>query len=392
VIPETAVTGYGPGGEMTRSTFEQRNGLIPGYLSYLRGEAPSRTWALLRPLGPVFATLVRLRNLAYDRGLLRAADPPIPVVSVGNLTLGGTNKTPLVELLARGLGRRGLRAGIASRGYGGRSDSPLVFAGGRAERERVGDEPLLLSDRLPDVPIAVARKRIEAVRALAGRGAAIAIADDAFQHRALARAADLVLIDATCPFGNGRSIPAGPLREPPSSLQRADLCILTRCDLAPLETLRALEDRLARWIATERIFRSRLEVASWGVRGADPADPAGGTVGGRSAVAFSAIGNPRSFFDVLEAQQVEARHAVVFRDHHRYSLEDLAALDAAAEQTDSEILVCTEKDLYNLPAGWTPARPLLFPRVELRLTDEPAFWKALGSCLEGRAGLEIGSS
>ena len=134
-------------------------------------------------------------DFLYRHGLRYTEEPPIPFVSVGNLTYGGTNKTPFVEMLARAMAERGVRPGIVSRGYsGGRTRSPVVIFGGEGSRDAVGDEPLLLSRRLPEVPVAVARRRALGIRALREMGVELAIADDAFQHRALRRDADIVLI------------------------------------------------------------------------------------------------------------------------------------------------------------------------------------------------------
>ena len=166
-------------------------------------------------------------------------------------------------MLARAMRDRGVRVGIVSRGYGGGrapSGTVLVVEGGNGDRSAAGDEPLLLSERLPDVPVAITPIRIDGVRELRRRGVGLTIADDAFQHRRLGRDADVVLIDATCPFGNGTLIPSGILREPISALERAHLVVLTKVDQADPEALAELRASVERHVPAERILTSRLRV------------------------------------------------------------------------------------------------------------------------------------
>ncbi|MCA1685652.1 MAG: tetraacyldisaccharide 4'-kinase, partial [Planctomycetia bacterium] len=172
---------------------------------------------------------VLLRNLGYDRGRLAVARAAVPVVSVGNLTLGGTGKTPMVEWVARWYRRRGVRVAILSRGY--RRDG----SGG------VNDEAMVLEENLPDVPHLQDPDRVKiAGVAVEELGSELLVLDDGFQHRRLARDLDLVLLDALEPFGLGRLFPRGLLREPVRSLRRADLVVLTRADLVTADALRAI--------------------------------------------------------------------------------------------------------------------------------------------------------
>ena len=139
---------------------------VRSYMAYVRGERPSPLWSLLTPAAWLTCGVVALRDIFYRHGLRRRSEPPLPLVSVGNLSYGGTNKTPFVEMLARELEARGVRPGIVSRGYSGGQNGVLILRGGVGERGAAGDEPLLLSRRLPHVPVAVARRRIDGVRAL----------------------------------------------------------------------------------------------------------------------------------------------------------------------------------------------------------------------------------
>ena len=209
--------------------------ILGSYLRYAKGESGRvSVWALLDAMGALIGPLITARNALFDRGVFCGIDPPVPVISVGNLCSGGTNKTPMVDMLARKLSDYGLSVGIVSRGYGGKVRSPLwVGLGGESsDRSVTGDEPLMLSSRLPEVKVVVSRDRCDGVQYLRELGVDVVVADDAFQHRRMGRDLDIVLIDATCPFGNGKLFPAGILREKPDAIARADLVILTKTELA----------------------------------------------------------------------------------------------------------------------------------------------------------------
>ncbi|HOP52978.1 MAG TPA: tetraacyldisaccharide 4'-kinase, partial [Synergistales bacterium] len=195
--------------------------LLTSYFRHIRGEEEGFPWTLLSPLGWLAGTCSRARNFSYDHGLSISREMPVPVISVGNITHGGTNKTPFVEMLARMFMDAGLRPGIVMRGYGRKEKDCLLAQECEPRRDLLGDEALLLSGRLGGVPIAVSADRAGGVLRLAEEGVDLAIADDGFQHRKMGRDVDVALIDATCPFGNGRLMPAGMLRESPRSLIRA---------------------------------------------------------------------------------------------------------------------------------------------------------------------------
>src|SRR5690606_34844705 len=216
------------------------------YLAHVRGERTAPVLDLLRPLGSAFGALMRLRNRLYDRGILSIQDPPMPVVAVGNLTFGGTGKTPWVSYLIESLARPGRALGVLTRGYGASRDEARLIAG-----------------RHPEVAIAVDPDRARGARELARKGVTLAIADDAFQHRRLRRVADLVLIDARHPFGNERMLPAGMLREPIDAVSRATAVIVTRSSEATEEERDCLEKRLRSLLPVDRLFRSDLEVGAW---------------------------------------------------------------------------------------------------------------------------------
>ncbi len=357
-------------------------GMLDRYLAYAMGRGNPFPWAGLAPLGGAARLLVQARNAAYERGLLARLDPEIPVVSVGNITLGGTNKTPTVERIARMLLGAGLRVGIVSRGYTGRTRNPRILRGDDASpRDQVGDEPLLLASRLTEAVVAVGADRLEGVRLLAREGAEVVVADDAFQHRRMGRDVDIALVDAACPFGNGRLVPAGILREPPESLRRAHFVLLTKADQVPPEELEAVRARLLAWVSPERLFTARIRVERWVRRGGEerePAPPRG------AFLAFCAIGNPASFRSLLEREGIPVVAFRRYRDHHRFGAADLAAIVAAAREAGAEGLCCTEKDLYNLPDRWESPLPLWIPRITVAIDEEPRFLSDLAERLRPR--------
>jgi tetraacyldisaccharide 4'-kinase len=370
-----------------------RNRLIFGYLRYIRGDAPRSFWRLIAPLGYVGRLCSRIRNVAYDRGLGGIKEPPLPVISVGNLSLGGTNKTPFVAMVARKLLDMGLSPGIVSRGYGGAVRDTQVLHDGQGERDLVGDEPLLLSSSLPGVPVALSPNRYEGVEALVQEGCSLVVADDAFQHRRMGRDVDILLIDATCPFGNERHFPGGLLREGLEGIARAHLVVITKSDQVPREERDRLKERIACHIPKEKIFLSRLILSGWYrfFRGelipvADVPRSVGGSLESppQGLLAFSAIGNPESFRRLLEDQGVHLREEIPFRDHHRFSPSDLAFLEERARTVGAAGLVCTEKDIWNLPEASPFEMPLYVPRVCTWLEEEGRFWNLLAELLRPR--------
>jgi tetraacyldisaccharide 4'-kinase len=369
--------------------------LLKSYLSFARGETALSPWWITYPFGVVARAVVSLRNFGYDHGLVPPVEPPLPVVSVGNITLGGTNKTPFVEMLCRMFLEAGIPVGIVSRGYGGTTKDPVVLSsitlresdGFCAEdiaalRGLVGDEPLLLASRLRGVPVAVSKDRLRDIEALSDRNVKLIVADDAFQHRRMARDVDIALVDACCPFGNGWVAPAGILREPPAELSRASLVVITKADQVPAEKLRTLTDEIRRFVPEEKIFYSRLSVPTWrrwnGCWSAECCEAP------RTVLAFSAIGSPESFRRSLEQQGITIVREHRFKDHHRYGREDMEMLEKAFAGCGAEAMTCTEKDIYNLPTDWRPSRDILVPLISTELDDEPRFRKALAGALRPR--------
>lgn len=363
------------------------NIITRSYISYIRGEKNFSPWCVIRPFGWAGALFVKTRGFFYDHGILCSEEGPIPVISVGNLATGGTNKTPFVEYIVQKLLRMKINPGIVTRGYGGKGgkkSTPVVVVDGNAERSVVSDEPLMLSSHLPGVPIAVSSDRLADVVALKDFGVDVVVADDAFQHRKLARDVDVVLIDANCPFGNGMPLPGGNLRELPSSLKRAHAVVISKSDQIPEEELEKVKRQVFMWALPKQVFCARIAPPEWMVWTEKGFVPYSGDIVGLRLVNFSGIGNPKSFKTTVEKSGATLVKELVFEDHHRYSVSDLRGVEATAKKRGADAICCTEKDLFNLPKAYTPSMTLLVPKIKTVLQDEERFWNILLDALHPR--------
>jgi tetraacyldisaccharide 4'-kinase len=273
------------------------------------------------------------------------------------------------------LRRHGLRVGILSRGYGRTGkDTKIVSDGTRRLQsvEQAGDEPVLLSMRLPDIPVIVGADRMESGRMAIDRlGCKVLILDDAFQHRRIARDLNLVLIDTADPWGNGWMLPAGPLREPVSSLNRADAVFLTRADHAgSCESAKSL---IRKWTQAP-VFETLHRPVSWIPPGGGVEKPLE-SLAGEPVFAFAGIGNPDSFLRTLEGIGISCLGFRGYRDHYAYSLKDLEKLTQKALDAGASCLATTEKDGIRLPGAWNPPMPVYCLRIrfEMRGGDRDRF-------------------
>lgn len=301
----------------------------------------SRVLALpLSILSIPYGAVMRVRNALYDCGAFKAHAVNAPVISVGNLTAGGTGKTPLVAYLAEEAMRRGLRPAVVARGYKGEL----------RDGEWINDEGLLLREMIPGLIVVQNPDRVAAAsKAIGESGAGFIILDDAFQHRRIRRDRDIVTLDAREPFGNGRMLPAGLLREPVGGLRRVNAIVLTRCDEADEADLDGLEARLGDLSGGAPVFRTMHAPVRIRIPGRDDDLPLE-WVGGKKVLVFSGIAVPGSFDRTvasLGGRIVEARS---FPDHHRYSAEDVRGLAQAAGQAGADAVVTTAKDAVKLSA------------------------------------------
>lgn len=339
--------------------------------------------AMLALPAAAYGAAVRGRNAWYDRPqhVRRAA---LPVISIGNLAVGGTGKTPLVAWLARRLGADGVAPAIVSRGYGGAAGpGPVIVSTGtgpRVDARICGDEPHLLARSLAGTIVIVGANRFEGARAAFEAGASVVVLDDGFQHRRLARDLDVVLLDGRSPFGNGRLLPAGPLREPPGSLRRAGVVVLTRLREG---------DAADRAIAAVRAAGFSGPIVRAGHRAVGFASASGETAPGpKRAIAFCGIGDPELFRADLESAGVRVLALRAFRDHHAYSLAALETLDAEASRAGVP-LVTTDKDFSRLEAiagALLHKLPLIVLRIETVVWDESALMGAVRGALRSPLG------
>ncbi len=279
---------------------------------------------ILRVPALLFGGVARARGAFYARGLLPSYDVGVPVISVGNLSAGGTGKTPMIVWLAKELASRKRKVGIVSRGYGSAAGAP-------------NDEALMLSEILPDVPHLQNPDRVAAATELGERGIDVVLVDDGFQHRRLARDVDLVLMDATRPFGlpamgdNGKPVqamlPRGLMREPLSALKRADAVVITRADAVPEETVRELEALVQRHapgcpVALAAHAPVRLRSVSSGGERVRPVED----LAGLEVDLFSGIGNPAAFERTASKLGAIIHSHRAFGDHHAFAPGDLDGL------------------------------------------------------------------
>jgi len=330
----------------------------------------------LKGVSHVYRALVVLRNAAYGAGILKRTDMEVPVISVGNITAGGTGKTPLVELLVKGLAERGRKPAILSRGYG-----PPVREG-EGPRSGVSDEALVLGDNLPGVPHLLRANRVVGARmAIDEHGADSIVCDDAFQHLRLGRDLNVVAIDATFPFGYGEMLPRGLLREPLRGLSRADVFVLTRTDLAAKDDVRRLSEGLRRYSPEAVVALSRhrpVELRGHLVENRRPVED----LKSCRVAAFSAIGNPHAFGMTMRGLGAQVVYAKRFEDHHVYTEAELEAIGAEAAARDAEMVVVTQKDAVKVrqDPGWPI--PLYYLAVELELVEgADGFWGAVEAAL-----------
>jgi tetraacyldisaccharide 4'-kinase len=316
--------------------------LLPDATSFKRlvdGSAGGLTAGALRgllgALAAPYAAAVRSRNRAYDLGLLPIHACGAPVICIGNLSLGGTGKTPLVAWAARQLASLGMRPTIVSRGYG-------------ARRGEISDEAAELGLLAPGVPHLADPDRVAAARRAAAAGAEVIVLDDGFQHRRLARDLDIVAVDATDPFGCGFLVPRGLLREPLDGLARADAVVLTRCTLVDPARRADIRDALARHAGGLPPVWAEATHRPVGLRQAGGQTEPLDSLRGRRIVACAGIGNPAAFHRSLAVTGADVAAFRAFPDHHAYSPGDLNELGVWAAREQATMLVTTLKDLVKI--------------------------------------------
>ena len=331
--------------------------------------------AALMPASLLMGILIRLRNGLYDKKLLTSDRLPVPVISVGALTAGGAGKTPVVRYLAGRLRDAGYRPAVLSRGYGRKSGATQAIRPGALWQE-AGDEPAFLASALPDVPVVVGASRTAAGRlAIDSHGADVLLLDDGFQHRRTARAVDIVVHDATSRLSRGRLLPAGPYREPVSSLRRARALVLTRTDQA--QSVAVDTARIKESFPHLALIEAVYEPARLRRLDDDTCLPLY-WLASREVLVLCGIANPASFVQTVTDAGARVTRVLAYRDHHPFTPSDLDRALSLASASSVEYLITTEKDAVRIPPGHTIRKHLVALDIALRVTSgKPALEEIL---------------
>ena len=295
---------------------------------------------LLWPLSLLYAAVISIRNLLYDYGIKKSFKVPCKVISVGNITVGGTGKTPTVITLARELAPK--KVCIISRGYGRTSRGPVIVSNYQsvlADVEQSGDEPRMMALALPGVPVIVDRDRVNGARlAIEKFHPDIIILDDGFQHRRLHRDVDIVTLGGERPFGNGMVLPAGPLREPLRNLKRGHVYWLNGATEVPAQLKSMDKPVILADYVTEGLYNIRGEFIS---KDLDQTPVA----------AFTGLANPGNFVQTLHGMGADLKVFISYKDHYRYTQQDIIRLKALFTKHDIQWLITTDKDRVKLPVN-----------------------------------------
>lgn len=328
------------------------------------------------PLSLLYGAVTRTRLSLYRRGTFHTTKLDRPVISIGNITTGGTGKTPLVEHVARLIAAQGKKVCILTRGYGRKDPHLQVIVsdgyGVLASPSEAGDEPYLLATKLKGLAAVISSAdRIAAGReAIKDFGTDCFVLDDGFQHLRLARDLNVVTIDATNPWGGGRLLPHGRLRESIEGMSRADCVVITRCD--QVKSIDALREEISRLTGGKPIFESRMRMAR-----VSPLKNGGETLGAPARVAaFCAVGNPASFFENLRRAGYELAVERSFPDHHVYSQDEVDSVIKAARETGADTLITTAKDAVKLRT-MSFSIPCYVAEIEIAVDDAEGFTRVV---------------
>jgi tetraacyldisaccharide 4'-kinase len=343
--------------------------LSPKCRALLSGDEPGVKAALFRCLLAIptalYKPVVSFRNACYDHGWKKIHKVPVPVICVGNLTVGGTGKTPMVIWICRLIQRRGLKVAVLTRGYKARDDQD-------------SDETAIMRQALPDVPIVINPDRVAGARqAIREHNAKVLVLDDGFQHRRLARNLDIVMIDCTCPFGYEHILPRGLLREPKKQLRRAHVAVLSRCDMIEKEKLSQLQQQVRQLLQNPKaksdtppkvVVHSQHQPVA--LLGSDGSKHPPAKLQGKKVFAFCGIGNPKTFEDTLTELGAEVIGRYQFGDHYIYDDLDANLLRDWRSQYRADWLVTTEKDWVKLKeiAAIVRIEELYWLKIETRIT------------------------
>jgi tetraacyldisaccharide 4'-kinase len=299
--------------------------------------------AFLKLASYPYTAVIAIRNFLYDNGYLQSHLAPVPVISIGNITAGGTGKTPISIWLCNKLAEKKLKVAVLTRGY-------------KMETLKLSDEPAVIVNNCPAVSVVVNPDRVAgAVTAIREYGAKVLVMDDGFSHRRLRRDLDIIAIDATCPFGFESMLPRGLLREPLVSLRRAHAVILTRCNLVTDSELSRIEGKALS--INPKLTLARTIHAPVAAKVANADDISLNELEGRRVCAFCGIGNPDAFLTQLKGLKLDVVASRSYNDHHQYTAADIADIYEEAKYLSADLILSTQKD-------WVKAAPLV-PTYEI---------------------------
>ncbi len=343
------------------------------YLSILSGQQRGFIAAIVKSTLSAFTlpylAVLKSRNALYRNDIVKSTRLPVKVISVGNITTGGTGKTPLVEFSVKYLSELGRKVAVLSRGYGGENSS-------QKGDEMVNDECLALIENLRDVPVLAGRDRVKnGEKAINDFGIDCVVLDDGFQHLRLKRDLDIVVIDALNPFGGENLIPRGSLREPLHNLERADLFIISHCDQGNEQTIRSIYSKLNLINHNAPICESIHSPVHFDSV-ADGSILELEWIKGKKVYALSALGNPQSFAYTLKGLGADLVKHKAFQDHHIYTKEEIDDAISEAQSLDTDAIVVTQKDIVKIRKMNIKNANILSLRIEIKITRGVDLYKA----------------
>jgi tetraacyldisaccharide 4'-kinase len=307
---------------------------------------------LLRAVSCLYSVVIALRNFSYSKGWFKTHRADAPVISIGNITTGGTGKTPLVIWRCNLLRQKNIRCAVLTRGY-------------KSKGSRLSDEPAILARNCAGARVIINPHRLAgAAQAVTQFAAGVLVMDDGFQHRRLARDLDILAVDATCPFGFGKLLPAGLLREPLTALRRAHAAVITRCDLAADAQLTGLEETLRSANPNMIIATSTHKPIC--ARSAEPNEISLKDLRGKNIFAFCGIGNPQAFIKTIRKLQLNLVGSKIYNDHYNYTDSDTADIYEEARYLDADLVLTTQKDWIKT-ARPTPTKDILLAYLVIEL-------------------------
>ncbi len=343
------------------------------YLSILSGQQRGFIAAIVKSTLSAFTlpylAALNTRNVLYRSNIVKSTRLPVKVISIGNITTGGTGKTPLVELTVKYLSESGRKAAVLSRGYGGGNPS-------QNGDDEVNDECLTLKENLPDVPVLAGSDRVKnGEKAIDDFGVDCVVLDDGFQHLRLKRDLDVVVIDALNPFGGENLIPRGSLREPLQNLERADLFIISHCDQENEQAIRLIYRKLDQINHSTSVCESIHGPVHFDCIADGPVLELE-WIKDKRIYALSAIGNPESFAYTLKQLGADLIKHKVFQDHHVYTTEEINSVASEAQSLGADAIVVTQKDIVKIKKMNIKDANILSLKIEIEITKGVDLYKA----------------